>query len=307
MVTSRLPFNRLLLLALLPVIALTIYFKGQHYDPALIQFDQSGHGQGVSVLPDEANGLKKTGQIRQFTKENLYEYVNGHAEYFISAGFVSLAVAEYAHEGTQPQKQSELIVEVYDMGAELNAFGVLADETSADSEEVQVGMMGFKTAQGISFIQGPYYIKINSFLPQTPYEELARQIVARIPVTSEKFSLFSKFPDIGETVTTRFIKEGYRGLPFLNNVLERQYSINGQTAYVFIVTASDTEINQLTATFLNFFKDNSVEFTKVEKENRQIYQIADPYEGNWLLVPLGDTLVGIFGAEAEQILEAMLK
>src|SRR3990172_10381103 len=127
MTTSPLPFNRLLLLALLLVIALIIYFTGQHYDPALIQFDQSGQGQGVSVLPDEVNGLKKTGQIRQFTKENLYEYVNGHAEYFISAGFAGLLVGEYASSGTDASRP-DIQTEIYDMGRSIQAFGILMDE-----------------------------------------------------------------------------------------------------------------------------------------------------------------------------------
>ena len=75
--------------------------EGQTYDPALIQF-QSSLSQtdpALSFFPDKITEFSRIGQIRTFTKENLYEYVNGHAEYFISAGFSRLSVGEYSEAG----------------------------------------------------------------------------------------------------------------------------------------------------------------------------------------------------------------
>ena len=301
---SHLLFNRLLLLALLPIIATAIYWKGQQYDPALIQFSIPGEEQKVNLLPQKIEGLELAGQIRHFTKENLYEYVNGHAEYFISAGFVSLSVVEYVSEAGQTKDQSDIIVEVYDMGKDIHAFGVLADEAGPDSSEVRIGSMGFKTDRGISFIQGPFYIKVNSFTDKAPYETIALQIAKGIPASTNEFSLFSKFPDLGKVVATRFIKEGYRGLDFLNNVIEREYSLNGQTAYVFLIVGTGPEINHLVDTFVGFFKENDIIFTRKARGKTAIYHIDDPYEGNWLLVAFDDTLVGIYGQDAEQVLEA---
>lgn len=303
---SHLLFNRLLLLAVLPVIAIVMYWKGQHYDLALVQFDTQGQEQQNNLLPQKIEDFKRAGQIRQFTKDNLYEYVNGHAEYFISAGFVSLAVAEYTRDNAQLKDQPELIVEVYNMGKHMHAFGVLADEIGSDSADVNIGSMGFKTSQGVSFIQGPFYIKVNSFNDNAPFEKIAVQIAKDIPVSTDKFSLFSKFPDVGEVVSTRFIKEGYRGLDFLNNVVEREYSLNGHTVYVFMIAGSKSEINHLVDTFIGFFKENDVTFIREEKGKTVVYQIDDPYEGNWLMIPLDDTLVGIYGQESGQILEAFL-
>ena len=89
------PLVRALLIALLPILALLFYLDGQNYDPGLVDF-QSGEATAFSpaadLFPETIAGLTRTGQIRRFGKDDLYEYINGHADYFIGAGFRGLAV-----------------------------------------------------------------------------------------------------------------------------------------------------------------------------------------------------------------------
>src|SRR5271169_3820288 len=104
---------RLLLLGLLPLIAGILYFRGQKYDPALIDF-KTASPQNVNeplvspqtmqeprTLPvnqavvHDIAGFQNRGEPHHYTKENLYEHVDGHAEYFISAGFQGLTVTDY--------------------------------------------------------------------------------------------------------------------------------------------------------------------------------------------------------------------
>src|SRR5271157_2779038 len=105
---------RLLLLGLLPCIAAVLYVRGQSYDPALIDFKTaagpvipavSAPRQPVEkALPapilQEIAGFRLLGKEHRYTKDNLYEHVDGHAEYFIGAGFAGLTVTEYVPAGS---------------------------------------------------------------------------------------------------------------------------------------------------------------------------------------------------------------
>ncbi len=143
---------RLLLIALLPLISGVLYFRGQKYDPALIDFKTTLR-QDVpgSIIPRQAiqesppiavaediAGFRKLGETRRYTKENLYEHVDGHAEYFISAGFQGLTVTDYIAVGSKAT-QAEIQAEVYDMGKSIQAFGVLVDESGENPPPLSVG------------------------------------------------------------------------------------------------------------------------------------------------------------------------
>ena len=67
---------------------------GSVASPKVIQESQSH-----TVVQDIA-GIRKLGKDYRYTKENLYEHVTSHAEYFISAGFQGLTVTEYIAEGS---------------------------------------------------------------------------------------------------------------------------------------------------------------------------------------------------------------
>ncbi len=120
---------RLSLILFLPALALFLFVEGQRYDPARIRFEPSqSEGSGlIALVPSDISGYTRKGPVRSYTKENLYEYVNGHAEYFISAGFVTLAVGEYGKSGS-PDAAPDVTVDIYDTGRSIQSFGVLSDE-----------------------------------------------------------------------------------------------------------------------------------------------------------------------------------
>ncbi len=87
--------------------------------------------------------------------------MNGHAEYFISAGFTGLTVTEYI-ESSSVAKQAEIQAEVFDMGKSIQAFGVLADESGENASPVSIGDMGFRTSGGLKLYQRSLLCKDHS-------------------------------------------------------------------------------------------------------------------------------------------------
>jgi len=311
---------RLLLIGLLPLIAAVLYFRGQNYDPALIDFNKTvqqevlgavasakvvQESQPLPVVQDIA-GFRKFGETRRYTTENLYEHVDGHAEYFISAGFQGLTVTEYIATGSKAT-EAEIQVEVFDMGKSIQAFGVLADESGEKPTPVSVGTMGYKTSMGVNYIKGRYYVKVSAFNPKTPAIKFAKGFADTLPAGQASFEVFSKFPDLGKVENTRVAKEGYRGLDFLHNVVEREYSTSSGKIKVALMTGSEHEMRSLLSSFLDYFGKSGMQYEKIEMGGSEAYKVMDKYEGNWFLIRSRDTVFGIFGTDDEGILKFFMK
>ncbi|MBF0566724.1 MAG: hypothetical protein HQK89_15980 [Nitrospirae bacterium] len=334
---------RLLLLAMLPVIAAILYFTGQKYDPALINFQQAQPGlnanaSGPSALqfPAEIDGLTKAGLTKPYSKDNLYEYVDGHADYFITNGFNSLAVAEYSKTPSSAQAP-EVVADVYDMGNPMQAFGVLTDEAGEGASQVDVGVMGFQTSQGVNFFKGRYYVKINVFKAGINPVSFAENIARIIVVKAEPFALFDLLPDLGKVVSTRYIKADYRGLDFIGPVIERQFDTGGHNLQVALIVRMPKEagkprepkeaskpvetlkpgepegmggtgsIEDLIAKFKAFFDKTGVRYEFLDEGGKKYYKVHDPYEGDWLMVPSGIALYGVYGFKGDEPVSKILE
>ena len=311
---------RLFLIALLPVIAAVLYVKGQRYDPALIDFRavvrEAAPSSAASLqftrespAPTAVGGItgfRQLGQPHNYTKENLYEHVDGHAEYFIGAGFMALTVMEYVTADSKATA-AEIQSEVFDMGKSIQAFGVLVDESGENPAPVSVGTMGFKSSGGVNFIKGRFYVKISAIDPKAPVLKFAKAFDATLPSGKDSFQVFARLPNIGNVANTRFIKEGYRGLDFLHNVVEREYSTGGKKITVALITGSQQEIHSVMSSFHEYFKKSGMPNEKLERGGREFYRVMDKYEGNWFLIPSRDAIFGVFGSDDEKILEYFIK
>ena len=298
---------RVLLIGLLPAVAFLIYYEGQNYDPALIRFQISSTAENrmPDFFPDEIAGYRQTGPLRSYTKDNLYEYVNGHAEYFISSGFAGLTVGEY---GTAEKSEAgpDVVVDVYDMEKSIQAFGILSDESGGSLTDLQDGLTGFRTPQGVSFVKGQYYIRVASFNDDASLNTFTERISSAVGSGQDPFPEFSRLPVLGDVVATRFIKEDYRGLDFVENVIEREYIKDGNSVQVFIVTGEKKETGSLAEKFIDYFNQSDIQYSMDEQKGGKVYRIEDPYEGDWVLISSSDTLSGIFGSFDEEMINTLL-
>ena len=187
------------------------------------------------------------------------------------------------------------------MGKGIQAFGVLADESGENAQAVSVGTMAFKTSGGINFIRNKYYVKISAYNPKAAVLKFAKVFSDRLPAGRDSFQIFSKLPDLGKVGKTRFVKEGYRGLDFLHNVVEREYSSGDTKITVALLAGSGQEVKTLQSSFFDYFKKSGIRYEKTERDGREFYKVKDKYEGNWFLIPSQDAMFGVFGTEDETV------
>jgi hypothetical protein len=123
-------------------------------------------------------GWEKTSETRVYAAKDLYQYIDGDAEQYISAGVVSTSTSDYKYQG-----QLEATVDVYTMGNAEGARKILETGTK-DAKPIQLGDAGVAYAQSIIFRKGPSLVRIVAYesTPDTPQAllALARGVEAKL-------------------------------------------------------------------------------------------------------------------------------
>jgi hypothetical protein len=115
-------------------------------------------------------GWEKTSDTRTFAAKDLWQYIDGDAEQYISAGVVSTSTSDYKYQG-----QLEAVVDVYTMGDSAGARKILETGQTKDAKSVQLGDAGVAYAQSVTFRKGPHLVRIVAYesTPEGPEALLA--------------------------------------------------------------------------------------------------------------------------------------
>ena len=101
--------------------------------------------------------LNRVEEPQAWTPENMYEHVNGEAELLKRYGVLSLAYISYEHEGG-----AYLSVDILDMGASVNAFGLYRLYTGCDGDENSFSGATVVSEDFTSYaIFGKYFMRID--------------------------------------------------------------------------------------------------------------------------------------------------
>jgi hypothetical protein len=132
---------------------------------AAIAIAIAGAGTGckrAKVDPFPASGAvagwDKTSDSRVFAAKDLWQYIDGDAERYISAGVVSTSTSDYKYKG-----QLEAVVDVYTMGDSAGAKKILEAGQDKDAKSVQLGDAAVAFEQSVTFRKGPYLVRIVAY------------------------------------------------------------------------------------------------------------------------------------------------
>jgi hypothetical protein len=103
-------------------------------------------------------GWEKTSDTRVFAAKDLYQYIDGDAEQYISAGVVSTSTSDYKYQG-----QLEATVDVFTMGAPAGAQKIFETGQTSDAKTVQLGDAGLAYSQSVIFRKGTYLVRIVAY------------------------------------------------------------------------------------------------------------------------------------------------
>jgi hypothetical protein len=178
---------------------------------------RSGDPELAALIP-KIDGWTATEKPRTFFPDTLYEYIDGAAESYLGYDFKELAVAEFV----QTESPASLTLEIYDMGNDLNAFGIYSAERFPDNKTVDIGTHGYIEGEVLNFIAGTDYVKLLCFNggdgTAAILQAFARKVAAAAGTSGAIPALFSVFPREGLIPNSeKYIRRNFMGFDFLGN------------------------------------------------------------------------------------------
>jgi hypothetical protein len=233
----------------------------------------SDSGWKTFVFP-EVTGWRQSGEIQTFQPENLFDYIDGAADLYLSYDFQELKVAEYLNE-----KKASVIVEVYRHKSPTDAFGIYSQERLSNANFLDIGAQGYSEKDILNFLAGDYYVKMNSFKTGPEDQEIllnfAKKVAENLGEKGALPSILLSFPEEGKKKNSeRFIAIKFLGYPFLHSAFTADYELSGTKFKLFVIEGRDhSECGNMIQRYLQQTGSPEKNIT----EGR--YTIPDPYHG----------------------------
>ena len=190
----------------------------------------------LAALAVQAEGWKQAEAPQSFFPENLYEYIDGAAESYLSYDFRELLVLQLKSEA---KEERTLTVEIYDMGQPTNAFGIFSAERYPENAAVPVGDLGYIEGESLNFMVGRFYVKLLSFglgdgtaRALTDYAQKLAGAVAEKGVLPALLQSFPKENLVPQS--EKYIKKNFLGYEFLHDGYVATYKIDGGELECFL-------------------------------------------------------------------------
>ena len=135
-----------------------------------------------SVLPAEVSGWKKAAPPDAYDKSNLFDYIDGGAELYISYNFQKLLAVRYMGAGDE-----EIVIDMFDMGNSYNAFGLFSH--GREREDGLMGQGSEYNAGLLAFWKDRFYVSTLAY-PETEEKKkivlgLGRRLADAVPKEGE--------------------------------------------------------------------------------------------------------------------------
>ena len=220
--------------------------------PFAVQAQARQAGPALAALVPALDGWPLSESPRSFFPDDLFEYINGAAESYLSYDFRELVVADYAKKGSE----ATLTLEIYDMGGAANAFGIFGSERYPENEPVAVGDLGYAEGEALNFLASRYYVKILAFGLGEAAAGLLREVGAKVAAAAGPAGglppLVRAFPPDGLVPRSeKYIKKNVMGYAFLRDGYVASYKAGGREIEGFFIEgASDGEAASMLAALL---------------------------------------------------------
>jgi hypothetical protein len=147
----------------------------------------------VRHLPEEVEGWRKA-DCEVYGPENLYRYINGGAELYISFQFTTLVSQPYLDVDG-----NELRFDIFDMGSPENAFGVFCHSRETIDDFIAPDVESEYVSGLLHFWKGRYYASVLGY-PETATKKaaiqaLAQKIAAQIDAESNRPAIVALLPE----------------------------------------------------------------------------------------------------------------
>ncbi len=259
-------------------------------------------------------GWKLEAQPYRYTPQNLYEYINGAAEFFIGFGFIELTGANYA---SVPENKDAVTVDIYDMGTKLNAFGVFQSRRNGQASSLNFGTAAIGSDDYLAFHKDRFYVEIQAYIisknEKSVIQTMAAIIARHLPGDNTLPQELSYLPEKGRIAgSEHYIKGGILGHEFLDKGIMCNYQVEGQNASVFIaIMPSYQDAVGAVEQHRSFLNKSGEKCLPLDGFGKHGFISEEPYHKTIIETQAGTFVVGVYDLSTTEagktLLENILK
>jgi hypothetical protein len=276
---------------------------------ALLCARQAGAAQETAAVPDTSaaqetidlakflppagaiEGWRTDGDPLVYTPDNLWEYIDGAAENFLSFDFRRVLAQEYLSSGDRGLK-----AEIYEHGSPLMAYGIYSQMRSPGLARHAIGDEAFSDEYSLHVWKDRYYVRVAVFEPgedsDAALKLFAEAIAAAIPGGGAGLPLeTAAFPREGlGRNDLRYVTEGVLGREDFPPAFIGTYLIESQEGRLYLATLDDSAAARDT---FEWYTDGMESFIATAEGPRGDYILGvgkDPHQGDVVVFTYGKYL-----------------
>jgi hypothetical protein len=241
-------------------------------------------------------GWSRQEKPKHFQSQNLYEYIDGEAELYLSYDFKELSTSTYFKGSPE---DTFITVDCYDMGTLLNAFGLYASYRYPGYVYEKIGTEGFLSDFGLTFFKGRYVVEIKtsdvSEICRDTALRLSRIISGRIP-DGDGFPLQAALMPEARQVpySLKYFAKDMLNQAFLQEGLEAKYNVGDEEATGFAVLFKrERDAGEGLKKLKQFFVESGADPVSHAFPAETAFAFKTPYHGFTLLELNGKIICGV--------------
>jgi hypothetical protein len=258
------------------------------------------------ALPDRGGGWTRAREIQMFSPADLWEYIDGAAEQYLTYGFQDLATSKYT-DGAG----AAVTADIYRMTDAVHAFGIYRQEVTPKARPVPVGVEGRSGSNGLKFWTGSFYVKLTASPGgagrRPDLQPLASAIAKGLGASGSMPAQVRWFPPVGLVPdSVKFVPADALGLAAFANAFEAKYENPGEPSTALVVPFEAQAQAAAALAKYEAFLARARGKARVTSPGDGGFAATDSFHGFVLAVRSGSMLVISLGASDERVAVAIL-
>lgn len=229
-----------------------------------------------------AKGWSWHAKPKHFSSNNLYEYINGEAELYLSYNFKELSTLTYFWGAPE---DTFLTVDIYDMGTVLNAFGLYSSYRYPEYRFERIGAEAFVSDFGLKMFKGRFVAEIkssdNSGRCQKAVLAIAEGIAGRITEPADFPKMIAILPEMNQIPhSLRYYSNEMLNQAFLPEGLMAKYRMDGEEVSAFVIIfGNDQKAEEGFQKLITFYRESGGQFLSSVLPQNGSFGVKTAYHG----------------------------
>ena len=253
-----------------------------------------------NVLPAQcATGWAMDGKIATYNPDNLYKYIDGEAELYVPYGFRKAASAMYVKPGSS---DVGIVVNVFEMGSLLDAFGIYSNFRTPTLEQTKIGAEGFLDESQLMFYQDRFFVQVEASGTVTTdggpvFQSCAEAISHNLPDAKEKPRELDilKIPE-AVPLTEKYYAIALLGHSFFGKGFTAEVMVGkAQAKSVIVLGESQEAAARIFTAYEKYLKESKVSPQVSGDKGSPLLHAMDPLYKGVVLRQSGRYVIGVVG------------